>query len=114
MPRMKLVHKSKIPICRLIEENTDSQASAEEQKWLLRSYLKDEQLEDLLKQRLKQTDPQAYQLLVEIDQRQDRVIDEIFRYAEHIRLINWKSNELLKRYDVERKSGASRKKEGKA
>jgi len=66
--------------------------------------MKDEELEDLLKERLRQTDPVSFRMLCEIDKRQDRVIDEILYYAEHIRRINYLSNALLKRYDVKQKT----------
>lgn len=102
MARMKMVPAEKIPICRLIEENTDSQASAIMQIELLKKkYLRDEELEEVLKKRLETTDPQAYQMLCEIDKRQDKVIEEILYYAEHIRHINYLSNKLLKRFDVQ-------------
>ncbi len=105
MPKMRMVKMSKIPIARLIEENIDSQASAMLQARILRKkYMRDKEFEDLLKERLRQTDPEAYRMLCEIDKRQDRVIDEILYYAEHIRKINFLSNRLLKRYDVKQKT----------
>jgi len=101
MAKMRLVRADKIPICRLVEENTDSQATAMMQAELLqKKYLRDEELEEILKEKLKRTDPEAYRLLCEIDRRQDKVIEDILYYAEHIRRINYQSNTLLKRFDV--------------
>ncbi len=102
MARMRMVKADKIPICRLIEENTDSQASAMMQAELLKKkYLKGEKLEDQLKERLKKTDPQAYHMLCEIDKQQDQVIADVLYYSEYIRKINYLSNKLLKRFDVQ-------------
>lgn len=101
MARMKMVPAEKIPICRLIEENTDSQASALMQAELLKKkYMHGEELEDMLKERLKQTDPHAYKILCAIDKQQDEIINEILRLAQHIRQINYQSNALLKKFDV--------------
>jgi len=105
MAKMKMVQASKLPIARLVEENTDSQAAAMEQaEFLKKKYLKDEEIEDMLKERLKHTDPEAYKILCEIDKRQDAVINDVLYYAEHIRRINYLSNALLKRYDVKQKT----------
>lgn len=102
MAKAKLISRESIPIHKLVEENLESQVCALEQIQILKKqYLKNEKLEDLLKQRLKKTDPEGYQLLYEIDKRQDRVIDEILKYAEHIRKINFASNQLLKPLDVQ-------------
>ena len=110
MAKMKMVQASRIPICRLIEENTDSQAAAMEQaESLKKKYMKDEKLEDQLKQRLQRTDPEAYKILCEIDKRQDAVINDVLYYAEHIRRINFLSNMLLKKFDVKQKTSPQKR-----
>lgn len=100
MLRLRLVDIQKLPIVRLIEENTDSQATAMLQAELIKKYNELEKEEDKLKERLKQTDPEAYQWLCHIDELQDKLIDELLYYANYIYKINHISNGLLKPFDV--------------
>ena len=111
IPKARLVHLPPVPLYKLIQENTESQALALDQQEKLDLFEEGERHEDQLKAWLKSRVASTSgahredlaRVLAEIeaiDALQDPLIEDVRLYSEIIRRINWKSNGLLKFFDV--------------
>jgi len=111
MGEARKVHLPPVTLCRLVEENMESQALALDQHEKLDEFERgerdEEKLKEWIKTRITSTAGQhrkdlqyILQQIQKIDKAQDEAIEDIRRYAEIIRRINYRSNALLKFYDV--------------
>ncbi|RLI43578.1 hypothetical protein DRO69_09150 [Candidatus Bathyarchaeota archaeon] len=111
MGKGRKVHLPPVVVCHLVEENMESQALAMDQSEKLDEFERGEKDEDELKAwikaRIENTSGQHREDLLyilrkieAIDKEQDSAIEDIRRYAKIIRRINYRSNALLKFYDV--------------